>query len=474
VFPIDNALDIYHHTGMALPFGSILYPDNPYIVYYRQRAVGKLFSGAQIFYGAGTVLSEAGVYGPAILLRHDRLIGGETRFIIKEPSVGDGVALHDQPSETLMASGYADSDGATRTVYYYGVPKPRGNSSAELSADDPVNWGGISPPWTYPNIVGEVMNSYWLKPLGLYNPDVDIDGYIVDANNNRVEVTILTGYATWLPVPIPVTSLDGVDVAHSPGGTHIASRSGDDVIVYNTYDRGYSWTPVTVASLAPDATPTIMWDPEEDWLYVWFHTDDGVIGYKSQDVGATWQLTSISFGEGGTYPRTCWAPEGYYLVVWVGGDLQVWRTSFDNDNGFDLEITIPDVPEQLAELTRDRWGRVHVLWTTSDDTIYRRTRDGTWGSAVPVLSGGQVVSAHGGPVSLVAIYNDNTLEVHPAEADAMTMAGSLVSLPSVGDDVQYIGLSFDSFGIVWLVVKLTSGTNFIRYSEDRGVTWQDL
>lgn len=468
VFDMAGNHDFEHFLGPG-PFGEEMTPGVAVQLKQRLRRIGTAITGNTLFYGAGDV--QANAYGSTILLRSAHLLRGEVRLVEPNPVAGHQITVHDNPTGAVVYTALTDDDGAARAFVDYGVPKPRSNSSAALSADDPTEFSGGSPPYSY-TAQGELLNSYWMKPVG-WTAEVDGSGYFADSSGVRRDVTILDGYPNWFLLGLTAT-LGGIDVAHSYGGTHVTAQVNGEVVVRSTYDRGASWTEVILATGVDDALPTIMWDPETDFLYVWWHNGTNVLAQVSEDHGATWDAWATSYGDPASFPRACWAPEAHYLVVWDDGDLEVWRTDPDVP-GYSLSLSVVGVPEQLAELHRDQWGRLHLIYQEDDESIWRRVMDGTWGSATAVVAGVQPVSAAApGGGGLVVAYESDALVVRPLMADFKTALGTSVTLPDLGEGVQYAGLSYDHFGVAWLAVKLADGSTGLRWSDDGGATWQTL
>ncbi len=468
---LENNEDFGHFvSGM---FGEEMTPGVALQCYQRLRVQGNGLTHSNIFYGMGDV---DGAYGPAILLRSVRLINGEVRMVVPGASSGDGFTLHDNPTEVNVATAVVDDDASARAVTKYGVPKPRLNTASASSTDDPLEYSGAGPPYTY-GAYGELLNSYWFKALGWTPAEVDDDDYLAPGDV-RQDVTVLDGWPNWLITEIPDTIIGGIDVANSPGGVHVTKLVGNEIQVQNSYDRGYSWTTVVVATTTDDASlPTIYRDPETDWLYVLFHSATEVLGYVSKDVGQTWTLHSDSLGASAKWPRGSWAPEAHYRAVWLAGDLLVYRTEFDEAGGFVLDATISGVPEQVPEVFYGRGHCLHVLWHAEGDVIWRRTKDrGVWKDAEIVTTGARLPVTMGNPGgTMVMVYTTaGALIGFPTEADLVTLRGGSFTLPDLSEEPQYVGLSFDHFGVAWLVVKLTDGSSSIRWSKDRGANWHTL
>ncbi len=454
---IDHSEDWTHWT--TGPFGEELTPGTPVAVRARRRVQNA--NNIPGFYGMGDPVT--GVYSKTNVLRSLTLLRGEARGVIPGNAGGSPISMQDREGGAILDSDVTDDDGAFRLFGHYGTRTPKENA---VSGIDPAAYTlvGGEPVYT-PQ--GELMD--WHV--------VDI-GSLGDWVDPELDATILDGFASWLSPLLKIDIVDGLDIANTPGGIHITKLVGAEIQVQNSYDRGFSWETVVVADVGDeDSLPTIYWDPQTTFLHILFHSATDVLGYRSRDNGASWELYSDSLGASAKWPRGCWTPEAHYLAVWFADAILVYRTVFDGASGYALETTIPGVPEQVPELIWDQWDRLHVLYHADDDVVYRLTRDrGSWQGAVVVTTGARLPVTMGEPGgTMVMVYTTaGALIGLPTEADVITLQGGSFTLPDLGEEPQYVGLSFDHFGVAWLVVKLVGGTSSIRWSKDRGVSWNTL
>lgn len=141
---------------------------------------------------------------------------------------------------------------------------------------------------------------------GKYN----MSGYSFDNGRNWTRFASLTSNSH-------PTGLEFGNIAVATGDTqNMVWVPSSDAVPHYTYDRGTTWTPITLPGLPANQSGShndphlnrrvITADRVQSNTFYYFHKDNGV--YRSQDGGITWELMANSGGQHG------WAA-GFYGVI---------------------------------------------------------------------------------------------------------------------------------------------------------------
>jgi hypothetical protein len=487
----DDLLDLGALTNGALfhaagEFGRDMFPDTP----FRLRGQGRYanaadfnIAGPLIFHpGAGDIGGADG-FSPTVKFRLEWVVDGEVTLLVSQdsaPAPDVAIELRDNDSGASVYSGATNDDGLVRLFQKYGVFLPFKNLPAEATSTSTYRANHIlysSGPVYTPT--GLLFNSYWL--FGERLRDVDSAGYASEFGG-RLPLTILDRHPMFYAARV-LALADGLDLAETTNGwKFLAYRSGSNILVRRSRDRGTSWdaAQVLATDAASDAVPSLAVDAQ-DTLYCWYHTAAPVAkGVASADHGERWDtygsLTAYKF------PRLAILADRQLLAVFNGDDLDIYETQeyAATAGGLTLAVTFGVQPLQRVLLVPDRHGTAHLIYQNAGGDLLHRPSDdpahlGSWADVSTLVASadfpalalgivnGLLVWFEGAALHAGVLTSDYSAIDHAAGVPAGTFAAG------------YPGLVYDAAGDAYLFAGQAAGGGVqIAGTPHEGADWTAL
>jgi hypothetical protein len=291
------------------------------------------------------------------------------------------------------------------------------------------------------------------------------------------------------PPPPDATPSDGVDLAFSTKGLHVAYRT-DAEVRHRLLRWGQTdWDAYTVVATDADATfdhgacPCIMVD-SWDRVYIWYHdTTPDTHGYRSQDSGQTWELYCTHAAT--TYPKLAWA-EGLTVVAqFIAVDELIVLRSTDFGKTELADEPLKSFGTQQIQrpcLGVDKSGRVHLVLYDGASLVHYSTRavglDSAWEGPTTLHTGKVAGYAIGFRRALLVWFEGTDLKVGLLGSD---YAGfdQVVTSPVASFEPIYPGVAYDKWDRPWLMERSDDDAHgnprlTFRSPDGAGITWADV